>query len=88
MTNNEIDLALARALGWPDEAISDFFGSVFCYGRCFDHLDWHITGPVAAKYKLFPFGLRDGSWSSDDYWTESPVPQTAIALAVIRRAGK
>ena len=93
MTDLEIDLALALAIGWKDEPnkmrVSDVWGlQVWIdYWANFSHHDWNVIGPIAERYNCFPGSLGHSS----DWFTNvaghtgvyADTPQKAIALAVI-----
>ena len=91
MTELEIDKALALAIGWKDEPnkmrVSDVWGlQVWIeYWANFSHRDWNVIGPIAERYKCFPYGYKTiPEWESDTnkaYYADTP--QKAIALAVI-----
>ena len=94
-TDIEISRALALAIGWPAEDITDNFDPPQVFTplvgwRVFDYRDWNVISPIAARYKCFPeYPEFHPGWFS---WCDgkSPIssghqdtPQKAIALAVI-----
>ena len=100
MTDLEINKALALAIGHKvayvtvlGEGIPQVWVQVdprFEWAiRVFDHRDWNVIGPIAARYNCFPLRLRGGAWeaiSRSKYklgFVKADNPQKAIALAVI-----
>ena len=93
-TDIEISKALALAIGWPAEDITDNFDPPQVFTplvgwRVFDYRDWNVIGPMAERYDCFPQVVGDDSvgkaWRCD--WAdEADTPQKAIALAVIGTA--
>jgi hypothetical protein len=105
MTDLEISKALALAIGWERaETCTSLFSDspditevwvrqrhYDSIWRIFDHRDWAVAGPIAAKYNAFPlrvFGSAGADWSCK--WAcgqyvavYADTPQKAIALAVI-----
>ena len=99
MTDIEIDKALALAIGHKvayatvmGEGIPQVWVRVdpreLWAIRVFDHRDWNVIGPIAARYDCFPCRFQDhkgiewGALSSGS-WSYADTPQKAIALAVI-----
>ena len=99
MTDLEIDKALALAIGWerilPNPEADGlkqcwvWTGSVW---RLFDHKNWNVIGPIAARYDCFPSRFRNGTrteWGAYSLaYGFADTPQKAIALAVIEGAKK
>jgi len=104
MTDIEIDKALALAIGHKvayvtvlGEGIQQVWVQVdprFEWAiRVFDHRDWNVIGPIAARYDCFPGNVE---WSRKRWFANvrghggnyADTPQKAIALAVIRGAKK
>ena len=95
MTDQEIDRALALAIGWKDEPnkmrVNELFESLqvwIGYWAKFSYRDWNVIGPIAEKYNMFPYRLRitegRGYWNVFTYKDNvADTPQKAIALAVI-----
>ena len=100
MTDLEIDKALALAIGHKvayvtvlGEGIPQVWVQVdprFEWAiRVFDHRDWNVIGPIAARYNCFPVEVyvNSGQWFSyvgnDGKNFTADTPQKAIALAVI-----
>lgn len=94
MTDLEISKALALAIGWPAEDITDNLDPPQVFTplvgwRVFDYRDWDVIGPIAARYDCFPFQLRVGIWCTDNFgYHYEATPQKAIAMAVIGAAKK
>lgn len=65
MTDIELDLALALAIGWKEDDLieaqtrvlacdyEENQDSPYCW-RTFSHLDWNVIGPIAERYDCFP----------------------------------
>ena len=96
MTDIEIDRALALAIGHETacvnvlgEGIPQVWVQVdprFEWAiRVFDHRDWNVIGPIAARYDCFPSNLQPQGWRSSARCccVYADTPQKAIALAVI-----
>ena len=75
MTDIEIDLALALAIGWGKYDVCDsvLTGNVLVFWReagCmskwipFSHKDWSVIGPIAERYDCFPERVTDNYWFS------------------------
>lgn len=102
MTDIEIDLALALAIGWEQPMLSSqgvvvqthlehdrvkSNGRWLYHWRVFSHKDWNVIGPIATKYNMFPYCLSGKWWDVAGYGCPvSYTPQTAIAMAVIKGA--
>ena len=97
MTELEISKALALAIGWKELQIK-VTDAVFVwrgYWCIFDHTDWNVIGPIAARYDAFPTKTSSGTgWANIAFETRNPTdvreatPQKAIAMAVIEGAKK
>lgn len=93
MTDLEISKALALAIGWPAEDITDNFDPPQVFTplvgwRTFDYRDWNVIGPIAARYDCFPLiatGTLGRWWSRINGGVNhyADTPQKAIAMAVI-----
>lgn len=99
MTDVEINKALALAIGWkrilPNaeaNAIKNCWVWTGRTWRLFNYKDWHVIGPIAARYNAFPIQCSQDTWSAcvgdgSDMWVDHiDTPQKAIALAVIEGA--
>jgi len=101
MINTEIDNALALAIGYQAKHIQNRKDGVFVVQhsplgqgyfltnwRRFDHLDWNVIGPIAAKYDCFPYLTYRGQWDVSTCMKvlNADTPQKAIALTVIQEA--
>ena len=91
-TDIEISKALALAIGWPAEDITDNFDTPQVFTplvgwRVFDYRDWNVISPIAERYNVFPYHMH-GYWeTSMDYGDfVADTPQKTIALAVIAGA--
>ena len=95
MTDLEINMALAMAIGWK---FLDVIPANPAYPSCkqcwvwtgakwklFDYRHWDVIGPIAERYHCFP-NMRSGMWIVCvrlGLTVEAYTPQKAIALAVI-----
>lgn len=93
MTHQELNIALAKAIGWRKDQIvvyegQDYIGLPWQYVlpcvRIFDYRHWCDIGPIAERYDLFPVQELKG-WIVFTRLGCSPTPQEAIARAVIKR---
>jgi hypothetical protein len=94
MTDLQISIALALAIGWKRMLPNpEADGLKQCWvwtggaWRVFDYREWNVIGPIAAKFDCFPFRVYCGwraplgaAWSTVK---DAETPQRAIALAVI-----
>lgn len=79
MTDIEIDLALALAIGWEQPMLSSqgvvvqthlehdrvkSNGRWLYHWRVFSHKDWTTIGPIAERYDCFPERVTDNYWFS------------------------
>ena len=96
MTNNEMNIALAKAIGWQQVDIQqDPFGVYVRTRRTwgwqlrewsrFDYKDPTVIWPIAEKYDHFPFktGIDRGLWCTTFDGQSHETPELAVALAVI-----
>jgi hypothetical protein len=98
MTDIEIDKALALAIGHEAACVNVLGKDTpqvwvqvdprFEWAiRVFDHRDWNVIGPIAARYDCFPIEDAFGRWfseiSTQGKYVSADTPQKAIALAVI-----
>ena len=90
MTDIEIDLSLALAIGWKDEPnkmrVSNVFGLQVWIGYWanFSYRDWNVIGPIAARYGLLVDFKTSVAWRPNmSIGQRGKNPQEAIALAVI-----
>ena len=101
MTDLEINMALAMAIGWKS---LDVIPTNPAYTNCkqcwvwtgakwklFDYRDWRVAGPIAERYDCFPerYYVDKPKWRTVDqkgYFIYADTPQKAIALAVIGSA--
>jgi len=95
MTDLEINIKLAEAIGWSEEHIkrTDYCFVWRGFWREFDHRDWGTIGPIAERYNVFPYAHKIDGWKRDGKWVVWPdimedTPQKAIAMAVIARSKK
>ena len=89
MTDIEINIALALAIGYKDTNLADNNFILYVWHgswKKFDYRDWNVIGPIAERYDCFPLKAGD-SWLSRYLWrgcgVQANTPQKAIALAVI-----
>ena len=94
MTDLEISKALALAIGWAPDKMKELpskllliypFGKEY-YSQFFDYRDWAVIGPIAERYKCFPFKDPWYKWIAGVGGYPkvfADTPQKAIALAVI-----
>lgn len=64
MTNQEINIRLALAIGW----------------QVFDHTDWAVMGPIAEKFNAFPIGCCMGQWLAHGEVHSTPATASALAV--------
>lgn len=94
MTDLEISKALALAIGWEEWQIEVTPFDVKCLignwcTRVFDYRDWNVIGPIAERYKCFPYSWYHNAgvscWRSvtEVSGANADTPQKAIAMAVI-----
>lgn len=87
MTDIEIDVALAKAIGWPDKSMK-ILKQLWLYTgykwTLFNHKDWNVVGPIAAKYNLFPYSAAGWWIVAGTGCPSSTTAQGAIALAAIQ----
>ena len=87
MTDTEINIALAKAIGWAEKDIDRFHqyrsGAIVCGGRYFDYRDPAVIWPIAKHYKVFPQVNAHGLWAVDWYGPTADTPEKAVALVVI-----
>ena len=91
MTDLEISKALALAIGYEPEDVSQYKDTATVFynrkalWRTFDYRDWNIIGPIAEKFDCFPYKWKDGTYTcrATAYDIYADTPQKAIALAVI-----
>ena len=88
MTDQEINIALAKAIGWAEKDIDRFHqyrsGAIVCGGRYFDYRDPAVIWPIAKHYRVFPrYAPRDNVWFEEWFYNVSPTPELAVAMAVI-----
>lgn len=92
MTDLEISKALALAIGWKVKDIS-YVGQHLIvwnddnlFSKEFDYRDWAVIGPIAERYKCFPFKDPWYKWIAGVGGYPkvfADTPQKTIALAVI-----
>lgn len=94
MTNQEIDYALALAIGYTPDRVRNIHGWVQVlndHSRCdgpmyyegwqrFNHTDPAVIWPIAKKFDCFPSLFYDGWYSCG---RRHDCPETATALALI-----
>lgn len=100
MTDQEINKALALAIGYKPENVREhwnFISVLNKYGPhssglgwyVFDYRDYQTIGPIAERYDAFPgrwYGLgKKIGWVSAWCDARYEFPQLAIAMAVINR---
>ena len=90
MTDQEINIALAKAIGWTEKDIDRTYifpsGKIFCNHCVFDYRDPAVIWPIAAHFRCFPFfRLGHGNWVSyhANNLSVAGAPEKAVALAVI-----
>jgi hypothetical protein len=72
MTDQEINRALALAIGYLPEHVEYEYGYVWVTRpieqtasyRQFDYKDWHTIGPIAAKYDCFPAAIVSANFAN------------------------
>ena len=77
MTDQEINKALALAIGWKPEQMREHLGAVyfrvggsmfhadsppFLPWERFDYRDWNVIGPIAERYSMFPQSISTGNF--------------------------
>lgn len=99
MTNQEINKALALAIGYTPERVRNIHGWVEVrndYSRMdgprpysgwqrFDHTDPAVIWPIAKKFDCFPARFFDG-WYSFGHRHDCPETATALALTYVKGA--
>lgn len=99
MTDQQINRALALAIGWPSGCV--LVGSNFIHictaiatlrqtatWRTFDYRDPVVIWTIAERYDAFPQKLLSGWWEAvdrDGYSHRADTAAKAVALAVIWR---
>lgn len=90
MTDAEISLALALAIGWPDWAVATTqTGRIYVWtpecGREFDYRDPTVIWPIAERYNFFPVRWANGTWNAAKMGViaKADTAAKAVALAVI-----
>lgn len=94
MTDLEISKALALAIGWPGNCVTDSYGVCYVnkgivrsYWSIFDYRDPAVIWPIAERYDAFPFRVSHqwctnlGRGMSNNTYDYSAAK--AVALAVI-----
>ena len=65
MTDQQINIALAKAIGWTEKDIDRTYifpsGKIFCNHCVFDYRDPAVIWPIAKHFGCFPSGLADGN---------------------------
>ena len=76
MTDIEIDLALAFAIGWPSYWVVTHRtagvqiwvqkeSAPYDWGwRAFSHKDWNVISPIAERYDCFPLKTSTDEWGA------------------------